>query len=115
MQPAPRRSSLLLLLLFCLPGTSSFPASQPAPEAQTQSAEAYFAKQDWPNAEKAYAALVAAEPGNGKAWYRLGFSRQSQGQFKGAVEAYLKAESISHNPQVMYNLATAYSRLGDRG
>jgi len=115
MKSSPPRALFTLLIALCLPWA---PASQvAAPQAQassSQTADAYFAKQDWPNAERAYAALVAAEPGNGKAWFRLGLSRQSQGEFKGAVEAYLKAESIGHNPVVMFNLATAYARLGNR-
>ncbi len=114
MRSAPRRSSLTLLLLLYLPCASSSHASPPAPEAENQSAEAYFSKQDWPNAERAYAAIVAADPANGKAWYRLGVARQSQEKFKAAVEAYLKAEAIGHHPVVMYNLATAYARLGDK-
>jgi hypothetical protein len=113
MRSAPRRSSLPLLLLLCLAGASSLPAAPPAPDAPAP-AEAYFAKQDWPNAEKAYAAIVVADPGNGKAWFRLGVARQFQGKFKEAVEAYLKAEAMGHNPVVMFNLATAYARLGNK-
>jgi tetratricopeptide (TPR) repeat protein len=114
MRSAPCHSSLPLLLLLCLAGASSLQAAPPAPDAQAQSADAYFSKQDWPDAEKAYAAIVVAEPGNGKAWFRLGVSRQSQGKFKEAVDAYLKAEAIGHNPVVMFNLATACARLGDK-
>jgi tetratricopeptide (TPR) repeat protein len=110
-----RRSSLTLLMLLSLPWAgTALAVPPPAQDSESQTADAYFAKQDWPNAEKGYAVIVAAEPGNGKAWYRLGVSRQSQGEFKEAVDAYLKAEAIGHNPVVMFNLATAYARLGDK-
>jgi|GEM_PF-208504 len=115
MRSALRPTLAVLLLAFCLSWAHTSQAAPPqAQESESQAADGYFSKQDWSNAEKAYATLVAAEPGNGKAWFRLGVSRQSQGEFQAAVEAYVKAESIGHNPVVMYDLATAYARLGEK-
>ena len=115
MKSALFRSWMVALALVCLPCVGLSRSAPPAQEGGTATADGYFLKQDWPNAEKAYASLVEAEPGNGKAWYRLGVARQSQKKYKEAVEAYLKAEAIGHNPVVMYNLGSAYAQLGDKG
>ena len=58
-----RRSSLTLLMLLSLPWAGiALAVPPPAQDSESQTADAYFAKQDWPNAEKGYAVIVAAEP-----------------------------------------------------
>ena len=77
-----------------------------------QEADALFQKQDWAGATRAYEEIVKAEPGNGRAWYRLGASRHSQADYAGAAEAYTRCVEIGGNPTAMYNLACSLSRQG---
>ena len=98
--------AFLLMALFALTGLAQSNA--------TATADELYQKQDWANAIKAYQTATTAEPNNGRAWYRLGMSHHSLGQYQQAVEAMLKAEAIGHNPTVMYNLACAYARLGNK-
>jgi tetratricopeptide (TPR) repeat protein len=69
---------------------------------------------NWSDAAKAYEAIVKDEPKNGRAWYQLGMARFSLEKFELAVEAFQKNIAISNNPTVMYQLACAYARLGQR-
>jgi Flp pilus assembly protein TadD len=52
-------------------------------------------KTDPAAAEQAFAAAVAADPGNAAAWSDLGISRDLQGKFRDAVEPYQKSLSIN--------------------
>jgi hypothetical protein len=88
----------------------ALPASAPVPAAAGR--PDCFGPGDWPAVEQACAKLTKAEPNNGRAWFRLGRARQSQGRFESAVEAYLQAEGIGHNPNVMVSLSAAYAKLG---
>jgi Tfp pilus assembly protein PilF len=111
-----------LMLLACLLTTASLaqstnPPSNPATAAAataSSAAEELFQQQDWPKAIKAFQALAAQEPTNGRVWNRLGMSYFGQANYQQAVEALLKAEALGHNPTVMYNLACAYARLNDK-
>ena len=78
-----------------------------------QAADELFQAKNWAQAAAAYQALTASDPGSGRYWNRLGYSRHMLGDYKGAVEAYSKAVAIGKNPQVMYNLACSHARLGD--
>ena len=53
-------------------------------------------KTDPADAEKAFMAAVAADPGNGAAWSDIGVARDLQGNFNGAVQPY--QQSILINP-----------------
>ena len=86
----------------------------PPPSAAVTAAEEFFQKQDWPNAVKAFQALTAQEPTNGRLWYRLGLAYFGQANYGKAAEALHKAETIGHNPTVMYNLACTYARLEEK-
>lgn len=103
----------ILYLATCLSLTAWAQQTPPA-TADMATADGYFQKQDWANAIKAYQAVTAESPQNGLAWYRLGTAYHSLGQYQLAVEAWLKAEAIGHNPIVMYNLACGYARLANK-
>jgi tetratricopeptide (TPR) repeat protein len=91
----------------------AFPEKAPQPAA-LQEADSLYQKEDWAGAARIYEGIVNREPGNARAWARLGACRQHLGRLPQAIEAYQKAEAISHNPQVMYNLATALALSGRR-
>jgi tetratricopeptide (TPR) repeat protein len=78
-----------------------------------EQAGAVYQKGDWKAAAEAYGAITKREPGNGRAWYRLGVSYAKLGRPKEALPAYLKAETIGQNPTVRYSLACAYANLAD--
>lgn len=105
---------LFRTLFLCCCFVLTVLAQQTTTTPTTATADEFFQKQDWPNAVKAYQAITAQEPKNGFAWNRLGTAYHSQGQYQQAVEAWLKAEAIGHNPVVMYNLTCAYARLNNK-
>lgn len=86
-------------------------AATPFP-AWEQAGDAYE-KGDWKTAAEAYGAITKREPGNGRAWYRLGVSDAKLGKPKDAITAYLRADAIGQNPVVRYGLACAFTQLGD--
>lgn len=97
--------SLLLALLMAVGGA----AGQTMAEA-----DALWEAQDWEGAARAYAAVVAADPGNAAAWFRLGQARHQAGDYRGAAEAWQTAEAAGYVPPLTrYNLASAHARLGN--
>jgi len=106
--------TLALAMAVGLPRASAKePKGAVAPAAVTfDEANKHYQAQDWPAASAAFEKVVAREPENVRAWYRLGVSYQKLERYEPAIAAYRRAEAIGHNPIVMYNLATAYSRAG---
>ena len=102
------KQSLITLILLAIMCTANLSLAQ-TPTIQT--AAELFKAQKWDEAAKLYEEIVKTEPGNGRAWYFLAMSRHSLGQYQPAVEAFQKNIAISNNPNAMYNLACAYSRL----
>ena len=79
-------------------------------------ANALFQKQDWPAAAKAYKALTQSHPDSGLAWFRLGLSLHSLGDYRAALDAYQHAEA-AHFPAKMalnWRMVRVYARLGDK-
>ncbi len=100
------------LAFFWMTALIQAQSGQPAgPSPEMQKANVLFNEQKWTEAIPAFEGVTKAEPANGQAWFRLGFSHHSLGHYDKAVEAYHKSEAIGHNPVVMYNLACSYSRL----
>lgn len=100
----------VLVLLLAQSATGQTGSSTPA----TPEADALFAAQKWNESAPAYEALTKTNPNNGRAWYRLGYSLHSMGKYDQAVRAFQRSIEIGNNPLVMYNLACAHARLGDR-
>jgi hypothetical protein len=97
---------IALLILF-LSGSS---AAQPG-QTKWEEADALFQAKKWPEAVKVLEEITAADPSNGRAWFRLGYALHSMEQYERAIVAYQKAPGISKNPVVLYNLACAHARL----
>ncbi|HET9951617.1 MAG TPA: tetratricopeptide repeat protein [Candidatus Eisenbacteria bacterium] len=111
----PVLASLLVAFTIAFSPTErpvAFAAEPAKPPATLEAANGYYQAQDWPRAADAFAAIVKAEPQNGRAWFRLGVCRQKLKAYDQAIAAYRRAESIGHNPVVMYNLACAFSLAG---
>ncbi|HEX4953529.1 MAG TPA: tetratricopeptide repeat protein [Thermoanaerobaculia bacterium] len=82
--------------------------------AAVDAAATAFTAEDWPKAEAAYLALTVAEPGNGLAWFRLGFSRYRLGKYREALAAYEKAEAAGvRNMRLLSSTAGCWAQLGD--
>lgn len=100
---------LLLWIALLFPATVI--AFQNPPSPQMKAANELFNNQKWEEAAKAYEVIVAAEPGNARAWFQLGRSRFSLTQFESSISAFEKNIAITQNPTAMYNVACAYARL----
>jgi tetratricopeptide (TPR) repeat protein len=101
-----------VLVLICSVVPAIFAQTQPSP--RMLAANELLKAKNWSEAAKAYEEIVKDEPGNGRAWYQLGVARFSLEKFELAVEAFQKNIAISNSPNVMYNLACAYARLGQK-
>ena len=97
----------LAILFAALPGFSQAVIS-------ASEADSFYQKKDWGNAASAYQKLTEQEPAHPRNWYRLGVTLHAQNKFEAAIAAYQKAESISHAPAAMYNLACSYARLNNK-
>ncbi|HSO75611.1 MAG TPA: tetratricopeptide repeat protein, partial [Blastocatellia bacterium] len=102
--------SLLLGFMFLLPAIS---ASAQATSA-TLEADALYAAEKWNEAAPAYEALTKTHSNDGRVWYRLGYSLHLMGKYEEAARAFQRSVEIGNNPLVMYNLACAYARLGEK-
>ncbi|MGC4056051.1 MAG: tetratricopeptide repeat protein [Paludibaculum sp.] len=77
-------------------------------------ADGLFQKQDWAAAAAAYRRLVAAEPQNGAAWFRLGASLHRLGDEPEAGRAFERAVDLRFQTgQSMVNVARARAHAGD--
>ena len=99
------------ILVAALLGLAPVAQSQRATEAE---ADSLFAVHQWEKAAASYRVVTGGEPGNGRAWFRLGSCLHTLGDYDGAVDAYRRAAGIGGNPVVMYNLACAFSLSGKR-
>jgi tetratricopeptide (TPR) repeat protein len=101
---------LLWIVLLCSPAL----AVQNAASPQMNAANELFNNQKWEEAAKAYEVIVAADPGNARAWYQLGMARFSLAQFESSIRAFEKNIAITNNPTAMYNVACAHARLNQK-
>jgi len=104
--------ALLILLVALTVSAQKPPVSTAAAEANT-----LFQTQKWADAAKAYDAITKAEPENGRAWYRLGYSLQQIGKYDEATAAYEQAIQKLQPPIkafAMYNAGTAYAKLNNK-
>ena len=102
--------AFLMTFLLTQPALSQGQTATPG----MQEAAKLFQAQKWAEAATALEAVTRAEPDNSRAWYYLGMSLLSMNKSEQAVDALRRAEAIAHNPIVMYNLACAYVRAGNK-
>ncbi len=78
-------------------------------------AEYYFAKNYFSEAEEIYQYLLSLDE-NGELFQKIGYCRQQQGNFKKALDSYLKAELYGLNPGWNYKkIALCYRNLKKPG
>ena len=103
---------LLACPLFCIAALVGVSQTKPVtlhPEADTM-----YQSGKWKEAAAAYEEITRNEPDNGQAWFRLGTSLHSVGDYRGALVAFQHGEAINHNPLVMFSLAESFARLGEK-
>ncbi|MEO6526735.1 MAG: hypothetical protein ABIP93_08945 [Gemmatimonadaceae bacterium] len=105
----------LLALASVLPAAPSSSADAQATSSSTASADSAFQASDWATAAKRYEAVTARDSTSGYVWLRLGASRHSLADYRGAIQALERAARLGFQPvAVRFRLARAYARLGDR-
>lgn len=104
----------LFVVIFAI---SAFSQGQPGsgvtPEMRTAANTSYQAS-DWTNAAAAYEKIVALEPANPNANYRLGMSLLNLNRNSDAQKPFEKAFTTSPNPIFGLALARSYARAGDK-
>jgi tetratricopeptide (TPR) repeat protein len=91
------------------------PAQTGGPQNDLQQADAFFRSQQWAEAARAYEAVTKTEPANGSAWFRLGLSLHSAGQYARAIDAMRQAEALRfQQPGARYRIARAFAKLGEK-
>jgi tetratricopeptide (TPR) repeat protein len=107
----PGRTRTLLLSLFTLIGLGvmALPAAAQSKDlpASPANAEALFQSGAWEQAVVANEAVVKAEPGNGRAWFRLGFARVQLKRYDDAAAALDRAEAagFTTSPYLLFGRA----------
>ncbi len=104
-----------LLALLAFAGVATATALAPSGDTPTaEEARRLFDRGRWEQAAEAYRKLVAADPQDGLAWFRLAYSLHQEGDLGGAIEANQKGlENGSPRGITLYNLACAYELTGD--
>lgn len=103
--------TLGVLMITGAPTPDSHAATTPNAERVHQ-ADSLFAAGRFAEAAPIYQELTVAAPEVGRHWARYGGCLHSLGRFDEAVSALTRAESIGHNPTVMFNLACSLARAG---
>ncbi len=95
--------------------TTAVLLSTPARSETPKEADTLFANQNWPAAEEAYEALLAEGPLSAGRWFKLGRARHEQGNLKGALAAYGKAETEGFQAvaRLHYHAARVYVTQGE--
>ena len=71
----------------------------------------YYALEQFQEAHDAYARAVGVDPNHSYAWAGMGFVRRRLGDFQGAVEAFISAESVSLRANNTREIATTYAQM----
>lgn len=73
-----------------------------------------WSSQDWPAATEALEALIAEDPTDGNAWYRLGYALHAAGRLDDALAAHVKATEFPEGRELgSYNAGCVYALKGD--
>lgn len=106
-------SAILILVMAVFAFSQGQPGSGVTPEMRT-AANASYQASDWTNAAVAYEKIVALEPANPNANYRLGMSLLNLNRNADAQKPFEKAFITSPNPVFGLALARSYARAGDK-
>ena len=76
-------------------------------------ADSLYDRHEYANAARAYRAVLAGAPRDGRSWYRLGASLAAENDSRAAADAFERSASIGHQILAMYNAAAMRARLGE--
>jgi tetratricopeptide (TPR) repeat protein len=105
----------MTLLPLLLPVLALAAASAPPPRADAEAAaQQLFLAQEWKGAAEAYQNVVAAEPTDGRAWFRLGVCRFHGGEAGRSIAAFERAVELRFQaPMAAFMAARAAAGLGE--
>lgn len=104
-----------VFILFCV--LQGLPQGQPAVNVTAEmraEANGYYQASDWAKAAEVYEKIVALEPANPGAIYRLGIAFLNLNRNADARKSLEKAFTTAPNPVYALALARAYARENDR-
>lgn len=113
MKANPAAFCLAVLFLIFPAFSRAQPPAAVTPEARAEANRLYQAS-DWEKAASAYEKIVALEPANPNANYRLGMSLLNLNRNVEAQKHFDKAFTASPNPIFALALARSYTRNGDK-
>ncbi|MCC6284550.1 MAG: tetratricopeptide repeat protein [Phycisphaerales bacterium] len=99
------------------PAPGSQPAAEPSVQEEVNRALALMNQQKLTEAEAAFKGLVTKAPGNGQAWFGLGYCLHMRGEIDEALEAHLKAAKLATGQTrflAIYNAGCAYALKGEK-
>jgi len=74
-----------------------------------------YSKTRWAPAVKTYEAFLQKEPTNGRGWFNLAYALHYSSEHARAIDAFERAIQFGYRPPTsMYNVACAYSMMGNR-
>jgi tetratricopeptide (TPR) repeat protein len=92
-----------------------WPAHGQESVADKAAANSAYDRKQWVKAESLYARITETEPGNGRAWYRLGVARHGLGQNPQAIAAFQRALEAGARPSLAeYQIAVCYAAANDQ-
>ncbi|HUQ50060.1 MAG TPA: tetratricopeptide repeat protein [Terriglobales bacterium] len=96
-------------------GSSAQQEAQADMKTIQKKADAAFNAKRWEEAVKYYDELVELNPGNGRAWFQLGYVQNLSKDFEKSVVSFEKSYAAGYLPHLsMYNTACGYARLGNK-
>jgi tetratricopeptide (TPR) repeat protein len=74
-----------------------------------------YSKQRWAPAIKTYDSFLRNNPANGRGWFNMGYALHFSSEHARAVQAFEQAVRFGYRkPTSLYNIACAYSMMGNR-
>ncbi|MFM9904768.1 MAG: tetratricopeptide repeat protein [Pyrinomonadaceae bacterium] len=110
-------SRLALSTILLAASLAVMAQTAPDPTLLTKANE-LFQAQDWEKAAQAFEAVSNADPGNARAWYRLGISLHKLGLYERAIVAHQQALKLmpeQNRSLAMYNIGISYAKISDKG
>ena len=100
------------VLILC--SGTTFAQQPPVQDSLIQNANQFIADSKWPDAEKAFAKITAADPSNGSAWMGLAEASLQLKKYDDANTGFNKAIALNFRPWInQANLARVAAARGD--
>ena len=105
-----RLASVLFALVLL--GPSAAAQARPAgPSPEARAADSLYQLQDYAGAARAYRAMVAVQPNDGRSWYRLGASLAALKDNAAAADAFEHSAAIRYCETIRTSRRSAPTRI----